>query len=141
MSGRTLVSLSASLIIGIACVAAVATDASAYRRGGAAVARGGVHHAGVARAGAYRGGVARAGVYRGGVARAGVYRRGVYGAPVARAAAVGLGAAAVGAAAYGGYGQYSAPASSSYGYGYSNDLVCQPGTFFTGQDGLQHPCQ
>jgi len=132
MSGRTLVSLSASLIVGIACVATAATDASAYRRGGAAVARGGVHHAGVARAGAYRGGVARAGVYR----------RGVYGAPVARAAAVGVGAAAVGAAAYGGYGQYySAPASSSYGYGYTNDLVCQPGTWFTGQDGLQHPCQ
>ena len=132
MSGRTLVSLSASVIVGIACVATVATDASAYRRGGAAVARGGVHHAGVARAGAYRGGVARAGVYR----------RGVYGAPVARAAAVGLGAAAVGAAAYGGYGQYySAPASSSYGYGYTHGLVCQPGTWFTGQDGLQHPCQ
>ena len=58
MSGRTLVSLSASMIVGIACVVTVATDAFAYRRGGAAVTRGGVHHAGVARAGVYRGGVA-----------------------------------------------------------------------------------
>ena len=138
MSGRTLVSLSASLIVGVACVVTVATDAFAYRRGGATVARGGVHA-----------GVARAGVYRGGVARAGVYRRGVYGAPVARAVAVGLGTAAVGATvagAYGAYGQYSGP-GTSYGYGgwadYAarNGLVCQPGTLFTGQDGLQHPCQ
>jgi hypothetical protein len=61
--------------------------------------------------------------------------------------AVGLGAAAVGAAAtgaYGAYGQYSAPGGSYYGYGYNgwtDGLVCQPGTLFTGQDGLQHPCQ
>ena len=137
MSGRTLVSLSASAIVGIACVVTVATDAFAQRRGGATVARGGVHHAGVA----------RAGVYRGGVARAGVYRRGVYGAPVARSVAVGLGAAAVGAAATGAYGAYG-PSSSYYGYGNNwadyaarNGLVCQPGTLWTGPDGLQHLCQ
>ena len=42
MSGRTLVLLSASALVGIACVVAAATDAFAQRRGGAAVARGGV---------------------------------------------------------------------------------------------------
>lgn len=143
MSRRTLISLAASVVVGVACIATVSTDAFAYRRGGAAVARGGVHH----------GGVARAGVYRGGVARAGVYRGGVYGrAPVARAVAVGVGAAAVGAAAagaYGAYGAYSDPSGPYYGNGYNgwedyaarNGIVCRPGTWFRGEDGLQHLCQ
>ena len=82
MSRRTLISLAASVIVGIACVATISTDAFAYRRG-----------VGVGRAGVYHGGVHRA-VYRGGVYRGAAVRRGV---------AVGVGAAAVGAAAAGAY--------------------------------------
>src|ERR1700751_2691722 len=91
MSRRTIVSLAASVIVGIACIATISTDAFAYRRG-----------VGVGRAGVYHGGVYRGGAYRGGVARAGVYR----GAPVARGVAVGVGAAAIGAGAAGAYGAY-----------------------------------
>ena len=136
MSARTLVLLSASALVGIACVVTVATDAFAQRRSGAAVARGGVHH--------------------GGVAAAGYSGVGYRGAPVARAAAWGVGAAAVGAAATGyglygpyGYGQFSGARASYFGAPYSgwsdyaarNGLVCQPGTLWTGPDGLQHMCQ
>ena len=78
MSRRTLISLAASVIVGIACIATISTDAFAYRRGV---------------------GVGRAGVYHGGVYRGGVYR----GAAVRRGVAVGVGAAAVGAGAYGAY--------------------------------------
>src|SRR6266852_6778853 len=78
MSRRTLISLAASLTVGIVCIATVSTDAFAYRRGV---------------------GVGRAGVYHGGVYRGGVYR----GAAVRRGVAVGVGAAAVGAAAAGAY--------------------------------------
>jgi hypothetical protein len=90
MSRRSIISLAASVIIGVGCVATVSTDASAYRRGG----------------------VARAGVYHGGVHRAGVYR----GAAVRRGVAVGVGAAAVGAAAAGAYGAYYAPRCGYYPY-------------------------
>src|SRR6201987_2723461 len=76
MSRRTIVSLAASVIVGIACIATISTDAFAYRRGV---------------------GVGRAGVYHGGVYRGGAYR----GAAVRRGGAVGVGAAAVGAGAYG----------------------------------------
>jgi hypothetical protein len=76
MSGRKIFSLTASIIVGIACIAMISNDAFAYRGG--------------------RVGVGRAG-YHGGVHRAGVYR----GAAVRRGVAVGVGAAAVGAAAYG----------------------------------------
>jgi hypothetical protein len=79
MSRRSIVSLAASAIIGIGCIAMISTDAFAYRGG-----RAGVH-----RGGAYHGGVHRGGVYRG--------------APIARGVAVGVGAAAVGAAAAGAY--------------------------------------
>jgi hypothetical protein len=89
MSHRTLVALVASAIISIGCTAMISTDA--FARGGAA--RVGVHH----------GGAARVGVYHGGVHRVGV-------APVRRGVAVGVGAAAVGAAAahgaYCGYAPY-----------------------------------
>ena len=78
MSRRTLISLAASVIVGIACIATVSSDAFAYRRG-----------VGVGRAGVYHGGVYRGGVYRGAALRRGV--------------AVGVGAAAVGAAAAGAY--------------------------------------
>ena len=74
MSRRTIISLAASVIIGIGCFVTVTTDALAYRA---------------------RAGVGRAGVYHGGAYRGGVYR----GAAVRRGVAVGVGAAAVGAAA------------------------------------------
>ena len=98
MSRRNLISLAASVIIGVGCIATVATDAFAYR-GGARVGRAGVYHGGVHRAGVYRGGVYRGGVYRG--------------APIARGVAVGVGAAAVGAAAA---GAYYAPRCGYYPY-------------------------
>jgi hypothetical protein len=79
MSRRSIISLAASAIIGIGCIAMISTDAFAYRGG-----RAGVH-----RGAAYHGGVHRGGVYRG--------------APIARGVAVGVGAAAVGAAAAGAY--------------------------------------
>jgi hypothetical protein len=87
MSRRTIFSLTASVVVGIACIAMISTDAFAYRGGRVGVGRVGVHHGGV-----YRGGAYRAGVYRGAAVRRGV--------------AVGVGAAAVGAAAYGAYGAY-----------------------------------
>jgi len=91
MSRRTIFSWTASIIVGIACVAMISGDAFAYRGG----------RAGVGRAG-YHGGAYRAGVYRGAAVRRGV--------------AVGVGAAAVGAAAYGTYGAYSGPRCGYYPY-------------------------
>jgi hypothetical protein len=88
MSRRTIVSLAASVIVGIACVATISTEAFAYRRG-----------VGVGRVGGYHGGVYRGGVYRGAAVRRGV--------------AVGVGAAAVGAAAA---GAYYAPRCGYYPY-------------------------
>jgi hypothetical protein len=88
MSRRTLISLAASVIVGIACIATISTDAFAYRRG-----------VGVGRVGGYRGGIYRGGVYRGAAVRRGV--------------AVGVGAAAVGAAAA---GAYYAPRCGYYPY-------------------------
>jgi hypothetical protein len=84
MSRRTIFSLIASVVVGIACIAMISNDAFAYRGGRAGVGRAGYH------AGAYRGAAYRGGVYRGAAVRRGV--------------AVGVGAAAVGAAAYGAYG-------------------------------------
>ena len=78
MSRRTIISLAASVIISIGCIATISTDAFAYRRG-----------VDVGRTGVYHGGVYRGGVYRGAALRRGV--------------AVGVGAAAVGAAAAGAY--------------------------------------
>lgn len=68
-------------------------------------------------------------------------RRAVYGAGV-----VGAGAYYAGRGYYGGAGPY---AYYGTGYGYNgwndyaarNGIVCQPGTYFRGQDGLQHLCQ
>ena len=82
MSRRTIISIAASVIIGIGCIATVSTDALAYRGGG---------RAGVGRAGAYHGGVHHGGVYRGAAVRRGV--------------AVGVGAAAV-RRCVGAYGAY-----------------------------------
>jgi hypothetical protein len=81
MSHRSIISIAASAIIGIACVATVSTDALAYRGGRAGVGRVGVHHAGVYRAPVRRG--VRAGVAVGvGAAAAGAY--GAYRAPGAQ---------------------------------------------------------
>src|SRR5207248_2811866 len=88
MSRRILISLAASVIVGIVCLATISTDAFAYRRGV---------------------GVGRVGVYHGGVYRGGVYR----GAAIRRGVAVGVGAAAVGAAAA---GAYYAPRCGYYPY-------------------------
>src|SRR5205085_9631786 len=66
MSHRTSVSLAASVIMAIACLATVPTDAFA-RRGGGGYHGGGVHHAG-----AHRGGVYRGRAYRGAAVRRGV---------------------------------------------------------------------
>jgi hypothetical protein len=74
MSRRSIISVFASVVVGIGCMAMVSSDAFAYRGGRAGVGRAGVHHGGV---------------YRGAAVRRGV--------------AVGVGAAAVGAAAAGAY--------------------------------------
>jgi len=89
MSGRSIISVFASVVVGIGCMAMVSSDAFAYRGGRAGVGRAGVHHGGV---------------YRGGVYRGAAVRRGV---------AVGVGAAAVGAAAA---GAYYAPRCGYYPY-------------------------
>ena len=90
MSRRTLISLCASIILGIGCAAMISNDAFAYRA-------------------AYRGGAV---AYRGGAYRGAAYR----GAAVRRGVAVGVGAAAVGAAAYGAYGAYGAYRCGYYPY-------------------------
>ena len=90
MSRRKIFSLAASVIIGIASIVTVSTDAFAYRGGRAGVGRAGVYHGGAYRGGAYRGVAVRRGV------------------------AVGVGAAAVGAAAYGAYGSYYTPRCGYY---------------------------
>jgi hypothetical protein len=87
MSYRTIASVAAAALIGIACVS---TDASA--RGGRV---GDVHHAGGVR---HAGGVHHGGAY---------VRRGV---------AVGVGAAAVGAAAVGATRYYNTTACGNYPY-------------------------
>jgi hypothetical protein len=86
MSRRKIFSLAASVFVGIACTAMISSDAFAYRGGRVGVGRVGVHH----------GGAYRAGVYRGAAVRRGV--------------AVGVGAAAVGAA----YGAYGSAARCGY---------------------------
>ena len=71
MSRRTIISLAASIIVGIACIATVSTDAFAYRAG---VGRAGVHRGGVHHGAAVRRGVAvGAGAATAGAAAAGAY--------------------------------------------------------------------
>src|SRR5258705_4184716 len=67
MSRRTLISLAASVIVGILLIATVSTDAFARRGGGGGRAGAGVHHGGV-----HHGAVHRGGVYRGAAVRRGV---------------------------------------------------------------------
>lgn len=94
MTRLSILSLAAAVVLGIASIAIVSSDAFAYRGG------------------AVRGGA----VYRGGAVRGGaVYRGGAYrGVAVRRGVAVGVGAAAVGAAAAGAY--YAAPRCGYYPY-------------------------
>ena len=81
MSHRKVISVAASVIIGIASIATISTDALAFRGGRVGVGRVGVHHAGVYRAPVRRG--VRAGVAVGvGAAAAGAY--GAYRAPGAQ---------------------------------------------------------
>jgi hypothetical protein len=70
-------------------------------------------------------------------------RRTAYRQPVAAGAAVGAAGAAVG-----GWGNSYAMSGGEYGwngswntYAARNGIVCRPGTYFKGADGLQHPCQ
>src|SRR4051812_18565218 len=106
MSRRTIMSLAASVIFGIGLILTVATDASAY----------------------YRGGVYRGGVYRGG------YYRGVRPGVAIGAAAVG--AAVVGAAAAGAYygpgyaPGYYAPGYAPGYYGAPVPVGCPYGYYF-----------
>jgi hypothetical protein len=73
-------------------------------------------------------------------------RRAVVGAGIVGAGVVGAGAYYAGRGYYGGGGPY---AYYGTGYGYNgwdeyaarNGIVCRPGTWFRGQDGLQHLCQ
>ena len=127
MSSRTIIPLAASVIIGIGCVAAISTDAFAYR-------------AGVGRAG-----VARAGVYHGGVYRGAAVRRGVavgVGAAAVGAAIVGTAAALATAPYYAGGGPYAYYGDRWSGdYAARNGFVCQPGTYVRLEDGLPHLCQ
>jgi hypothetical protein len=94
MSRRTIMSLAASVIIGIGFIGTISTDASAY----------------------YRRGV---GVYRGGAYRGGVYR-GVRPGVAVGVGAAAVGAAALGAAAAGAYygPRYYAPAPACGYYPY-----------------------
>jgi hypothetical protein len=75
MSRRSIISLTASVIVGLGLIAGISTDASAY----------------------YRGGVYRGGIYRGG------YYRGVRPGVAVGIGAAAVGAAALGAAAAGAY--------------------------------------
>jgi hypothetical protein len=76
--------------------------------------------------------------------RRAVYGAGVVGAGVVGAGVVGAGAYYAGRGYYGGGGPY---AYYGNGYGVSNDyaarngFVCRPGTWFRGEDGMQHLCQ
>jgi len=73
-------------------------------------------------------------------------RRAVVGAGIVGAGVVGAGAYYAGRGYYGGGGPY---AYYGTGYGYTgwddyaarNGFVCRPGTWFRGEDGLQHLCQ
>src|SRR6266851_5497639 len=146
MSRRTLTSLAASVIVGVACIATVSTDAFAYRRGVAGVARGGVYHGGVNRVGVNRVGIGYGGAgigyrgaalaYRGGWN--GYYRRGL-----GVAAGVAVGTAAAGAY-YGdsGYasGGYASGAYASSAYDESGGYTLN-GTYMSEADAVAYCAQ
>ena len=73
------------------------------------------------------------------------YRGTAYRQPAAGAA---VGAAAVATAPFGGWGNSYAQSGGQFGWGgdwnsYAarNGIVCRPGTYFKGDDGLRHLCQ
>jgi len=75
MSRRTLISLCASIIVGIGCAAMISDEALAYRaayRGGAVAYRGGAYRGAAYRGAAYRGTAYRGAYYRGAAVRRGV---------------------------------------------------------------------
>jgi hypothetical protein len=122
--------------LGAVCLAVALMASPAMARG----MHGGVGHAGGAAH--FAGGGAHFG---GGGFRGGGYRGGGFGPGIAAGIVAGsvLGGA---------YGYYGAPAyygdsyayDSGYAPGYYNDpngFVCQPGTWFRGEDGRPHLCQ
>jgi len=68
-------------------------------------------------------------------------RRAVYGAGIVGAGVVGAGAYYAGRGYYAGGGPYAYYGNGWNDYAARNGIVCQPGTYFRGQDGLQHLCQ
>jgi hypothetical protein len=127
-----------------ACLAvALAATTPALARGG----HGGWHGGG----GGYHGGGAH---FAGGGLRGGGFRHGGFGPGIAGAgiAAGIIAGSALGAGAYyGGYGPGYYDNSYAYdngydggydnGYAVRNGFVCQPGTFFRGEDGRRYLCQ
>jgi hypothetical protein len=98
MARKCIVSLAGAALVAITCLSAASTDAMAARRGVVA--------------GGYRGGMYHGGVYRGGAYRGYAYRGGRYWRP-----GVGVGAAAVGAAAATrAYNYHNRPACGYYPY-------------------------
>jgi hypothetical protein len=128
--------------IGAACLAvALAASSPALAQGVHGAGRGGAgFHAG---GGHFAGGGMRGGGFRGG-------RGGGFGPGLAAGAIAG---AVIGGAAYGGYGYGPGYYDDSYaydngygapyddGYAVRNAFVCQPGTWFRGEDGRPHLCQ
>jgi hypothetical protein len=123
-------------IIGAAClVAALAAASPAMARGGH---MGGGHMGGGHMGGAFHGGGSH---FAGGGFRGG---RGGFGPGIAAGVLAG---AAIGGLGYGYYGDSYAYdygdnyAPAPYYYNNSNGFVCQPGTYFRGEDGRTHLCQ
>jgi hypothetical protein len=108
-----------------------------------ALARGG--HGGRGGGAGFHGGAAH---FAGGGFRGGGFRRGVVGPGIAAGIVAG---SVIGAGAY--YGGYGPGYDDSYaydngynggydnGYAVRNGFVCQPGTFFRGEDGRRYLCQ
>jgi hypothetical protein len=122
-------------IIGAAClVAALAAASPAMARGGH---MGGGHMGGGHMGGAFHGGGSHfaGGGFRGG---RGGFGPGIAAGVVAGAALGGLGYGYYGDSYAYDYGDNYAPAPYYYN---NNGFVCQPGTYFRGEDGRTHLCQ
>jgi hypothetical protein len=138
-------------VLGAACLAvALAAASPAMARGGGHMGgghMGGGHMGGAHFGAAHVGGGAHfaAGGVRGGAFHGGFHRRG-FGPGIA--AGVVAGAALGGLGYYGGYTPYGDSYAYDYDDGYApapyynnGQFVCQPGTYFVGEDGLRHLCQ
>jgi hypothetical protein len=134
----------------LAIALAAASPAMARPGGGGHMGGGGFHGGGAHfGGGGFRGGGAHfaAGGFRGGGFHGGGFRRGGFGPGIA--AGVVAGAALGGLGYYGGYPYYGDSYAYDYDDGYvpaptyygNNDYVCQPGTYFRGEDGRTHLCQ